>query len=53
VLDERKDPAEEQLFKEFGYNKPETDWLVGGFSLGGFSGLRMRLISATFHWVRK
>jgi hypothetical protein len=30
VLDEWKEPFEEQLFKEFGDNGQETDWPVGG-----------------------
>jgi hypothetical protein len=29
VFDEWKEPFEEQLFKEFGYNGQESDWPVG------------------------
>jgi hypothetical protein len=36
VLDEWKEPSEEQLFKDFRYNRQETDWPVGGKGMGRF-----------------
>jgi hypothetical protein len=34
VLDEWKKLFEEHIFKQFGYNGQETDWPVGGWSVG-------------------
>jgi hypothetical protein len=51
MLDEWKEPFEEQVFEEFGYNG--QDWPVGGRAWGGFPGLRMGMICATFHWLGK
>jgi hypothetical protein len=36
VRDEWKEPFEEQLLKEFGYNGQENDWSAGWLSVGRF-----------------
>jgi hypothetical protein len=36
VLNNWKEPSEEELFEDFRYNRQVTDWPIRGEGMGGF-----------------